>query len=256
EKKEKPELLLGHVSILCAIAFTFHENQQRPLILSCDRDEKLRVSKYPNTYNIQAFGLGHTEFVTTVAAAPLAHDLVATGSGDGTVRLWDTRTGELVQTVELRLYLAKYYESGAAKRGANSYEDRTAANDRYGVLRVRATDTAFVAVVERIPAVVVLPLLKDGNGLGEPQIVDVAMPPTDVAVLRDHLLVSYAPSEDGALVAALKLGEEGVYVADEILTNALSENIVTKDVDIVPQVKSIFVWGNKMFLERPRNDEE
>ncbi|KAI8325852.1 WD40 repeat-like protein [Martensiomyces pterosporus] len=83
--EEKPSLLLGHVSILCDIKFTYGEH---PFVLTCDRDEKLRVSKYPNSYNIQAFGLGHTEFVTSVAAAQFAADSAVTGSGDGTVRLW------------------------------------------------------------------------------------------------------------------------------------------------------------------------
>ncbi|KAJ2485100.1 hypothetical protein EV174_001966, partial [Coemansia sp. RSA 2320] len=93
--QEKPQLLLGHVSILCAIDFSFHE---RPFVLTCDRDEKLRVSKYPNAYNIQSFGLGHTEFVTTVATGRFALASAVTGSGDGTLRLWDLASGALVQT--------------------------------------------------------------------------------------------------------------------------------------------------------------
>lgn len=32
-------------------------------VITCDRDEKIRVSRYPNAYNIETFCLGHTEWV-------------------------------------------------------------------------------------------------------------------------------------------------------------------------------------------------
>ena len=32
-------------------------------IITADRDEKIRVSKFPNSYNIKTFCLGHTEYV-------------------------------------------------------------------------------------------------------------------------------------------------------------------------------------------------
>ncbi|KAJ2458947.1 hypothetical protein GGI02_005945, partial [Coemansia sp. RSA 2322] len=251
--QEKPQLLLGHVSILCAIDFSFHE---RPFVLTCDRDEKLRVSKYPNAYNIQSFGLGHTEFVTTVATGRFALASAVTGSGDGTLRLWDLASGALVQTVELSEHLAQYYASGRAICSENTYVDRTAANERYGVLRVRAVDAleAFVAVVERIPAVLVFPV-RQGK-LDKPQIIDIAQPPTDIAVMGDRLIVSYTPvaGKDDLVVALKPSGEQ--YVLDDELTAAMASSIATKDAETVPALQSIFVWGNKMYLDRPKGEGE
>ncbi|KAJ2813175.1 tRNA (guanine-N(7)-)-methyltransferase non-catalytic subunit trm82, partial [Coemansia sp. 'formosensis'] len=251
EYPETSKVLLGHVSNLCAVDFSFHE---KPYVLTCDRDEKLRVSKYPNSYNIQAFGLGHTEFITSVAPARFALDNAVTGSGDGSMRLWNMHTGELLQTVEMSTYLAKYYESGAALCTENTYEDRTAAIRRYGVLRVRAIDAidAFVAVVERIPAVLVFPF-RHGK-LAEPQVIDIAHPPTDVGVLGDRLVVSYAPTASGELLTVLKHDGDG-YVADEELAAAFSANVTTLETEDVPKVQSIFVWGNKMYLERPKGED-
>jgi WD40 repeat protein len=34
-------------------------------ILTADRDEKIRVSQYPKTYNIETFCLGHTEYASS-----------------------------------------------------------------------------------------------------------------------------------------------------------------------------------------------
>ncbi|KAJ1995743.1 hypothetical protein GGI25_000720 [Coemansia spiralis] len=272
--REKPGLVLGHVSILCDVAFSYclaSETQQQ-YILTCDRDEKIRISKYPNAYNIQAFCLGHTEFVTTVAPASFAPANAVTGSGDGTIRLWEISTGKLLQTVELKEFLAKYYADGRAVCGENTYEDRTAASERYGVLRVRVCEKqrAFVAVVERIPAAIILPFESKQDGehgvLGNPQLVDLVRAPTDVAVLDDSIIVSLAPvssapqadqgtSNDAPLIAALRLGADSKFVHDKELTNALN-GCKTKEVALVPAIGSVFVWGNKMYLERPKGEDQ
>ncbi|KAJ2776009.1 hypothetical protein IWQ57_000166 [Coemansia nantahalensis] len=250
--KAKPEALLGHVSILCDVAFSYGA---RPYVLTCDRDEKLRVSRYPNAYNIQAFGLGHKEFVKSVATAQFAPDVAVTGAGDGTVRLWDVASGRLLQTVELEPVLAKYYADGRAVRGTNSYEDRTAGAERYGVLRVRAAEATrqFVVVVERIPAVVILPF-HDGPGLGSARVVDTAALPADVAVLGDRIVAAYAAPlpDSGDLVVALSSNSDGV-AADEALSRSLNA-MPTAEVDEVVPAPSMFVWGGKAYLDRPDED--
>ncbi|KAJ2793403.1 hypothetical protein H4R20_006549 [Coemansia guatemalensis] len=260
QTEEKPEPLLGHVSILCDIKFSFGK---RPYVLTCDRDEKLRISKYPNSYNIEAFGLGHKEFVTSVATMQAEPSIAATGSGDGTVRLWEITSGRLLQTVQLQDLLAKYYADGRAVCGKDTFEDRTTSTERYGVLRVRAVESQrlFVVVVERIPSLVVLPLI-DGPAFGNAKTIDIAFPPTDVGVLDNRIIVTYAPptageaSGDNDLAIALSCsGSNNEIAIDKMLTNALN-SIVTTQVDSVPKIPSIFVWGNKMYLERPKGEEE
>ena len=70
------DCLMGHLSMLLDIAFVHPSS-----ILTADRDEKIRLSYYPNAYNIQGYCLGHTEFVSHVK--PIDHQHILSASGDG-----------------------------------------------------------------------------------------------------------------------------------------------------------------------------
>ena len=91
-----PSLLLGHLSQLLDLSLSHHGD----LVLTADRDEKIRVSRFPNAYNIQNFCLGHTEFVTCLCLAE-EKDQVLSGSGDGTLRLWNYREGVELFSLEV-----------------------------------------------------------------------------------------------------------------------------------------------------------
>ncbi|KAF7516136.1 hypothetical protein G7054_g14282 [Neopestalotiopsis clavispora] len=70
--KEAPkfahELLIGHVSMLTAIAVA-EDAQRRPYILTADRDEHIRVSRgMPQAHVIQEFCLGHAPLSTRCAS--------------------------------------------------------------------------------------------------------------------------------------------------------------------------------------------
>jgi WD40 repeat protein len=69
--------------------------------LQADRDDKVRVSRYPRAWNIEGFCLGHTEFVSTVRVPLGVSDRCVTASGDGTVRLWDTSNGAQLSSVDV-----------------------------------------------------------------------------------------------------------------------------------------------------------
>lgn len=77
--------LLGHLSMLLDVAIS----PCGKYIVTCDRDEKIRVSKYPNAYNIQCYCLGHTDFVTNVQVLPnFSDNILLSASGDGSIRIW------------------------------------------------------------------------------------------------------------------------------------------------------------------------
>ncbi|CAG8557145.1 11835_t:CDS:10 [Ambispora leptoticha] len=99
--KGSSQLLLGHVSMVTDMALT----PTNKYIITCDRDEHIRVSRYPNSYNIESFCLGHTHFVSKLHIIPWAADFLISGGGDDFVALWDYVHGTLLQTLDIKQFV-------------------------------------------------------------------------------------------------------------------------------------------------------
>ncbi|XP_004602557.2 tRNA (guanine-N(7)-)-methyltransferase non-catalytic subunit WDR4 isoform X1 [Sorex araneus] len=82
-------LELGHLSMLLDVAVSPDDCY----VLTADRDEKIRVSWAAAPHSIEAFCLGHTEFVSRILVPPDWPELLLSSSGDGTLRLWEFRRG-------------------------------------------------------------------------------------------------------------------------------------------------------------------
>uniref|UniRef100_A0A3Q4BUB5 Uncharacterized protein n=1 Tax=Mola mola TaxID=94237 RepID=A0A3Q4BUB5_MOLML len=92
------ELKMGHLSMLLAVALSPDDRY----IITADRDEKIRVSLRRAPYNIQSFCLGHQQFVSALLVPPGRPGLLLSGSGDGTVKLWEYESGRKLQSRDLR----------------------------------------------------------------------------------------------------------------------------------------------------------
>ena len=90
EEEPVPRLLLGHLSQLLDMAVT----RDGARLLTADRDEKIRVSMYPDSFIIDNYCLGHTEFVTSITLSSCDETRLVSGSGDGTIRCWNLTSGE------------------------------------------------------------------------------------------------------------------------------------------------------------------
>ncbi|CAJ0963698.1 unnamed protein product [Ranitomeya imitator] len=91
--EEDGRLELGHLSMLLDLVATLDGQH----VITCDRDEKIRVSQWGAPHVITAFCLGHTEFVSQLALPEGREKLLLSGSGDGTLRLWRYETGQELQ---------------------------------------------------------------------------------------------------------------------------------------------------------------
>jgi len=97
--------ILGHLSMLLDMVMS----SCGKYIITCDRDEKIRVSKYPNAYNIECYCLGHTDFVTNLQVVHnFSENILLSASGDGSLRVWKYLEGKEVgkrnvaQDIELK----------------------------------------------------------------------------------------------------------------------------------------------------------
>ncbi|XP_029936639.1 tRNA (guanine-N(7)-)-methyltransferase non-catalytic subunit wdr4-like [Myripristis murdjan] len=98
EPYKEGELKLGHLSMLLAITMTPNDKY----IITADRDEKIRVSHHKSPYNIQSFCLGHREFVSALLIPSGHPQWLLSGSGDGTMKLWECESGRKLQSCDLR----------------------------------------------------------------------------------------------------------------------------------------------------------
>lgn len=93
-------LLLGHVSMLTAL--TLGKSDGRNYILTADRDEHVRVSRYiPQAHVIEGFCLGHQEFIAAMVIPAGRPDVLVSGGGDTDLFVWDWKKGERLSTVSV-----------------------------------------------------------------------------------------------------------------------------------------------------------
>ncbi|KAL1762840.1 FAD dependent oxidoreductase-domain-containing protein [Schizophyllum commune] len=95
ENPSNGDLVLGHVSLLTACILTHDERY----IITADRDEHIRVSWYPQAYEIESFCLGNEKFVSALHIPASVPDRLISGGGDPVFRVWDWMTGTIVREI-------------------------------------------------------------------------------------------------------------------------------------------------------------
>lgn len=97
ERESDENLSFGHYSSILDLKFTQCQNY----LFSADRDEKIRVSKFPNSFDIEIFCLGHKKYITQVLILSNKPEILVSGSGDGTIKVWNWKEGKCIQTLDL-----------------------------------------------------------------------------------------------------------------------------------------------------------
>lgn len=96
-------LLTGHVSMILDTIMS-HDGK---FLLTADRDEKVRVSRYPNCFQVESFCLGHTQFVSAICIPSFSPSTMLSGGGDRFICLWDFEKGVELDRFDLTPYWSK-----------------------------------------------------------------------------------------------------------------------------------------------------
>ncbi|EKM81680.1 hypothetical protein AGABI1DRAFT_70043 [Agaricus bisporus var. burnettii JB137-S8] len=97
ENPSDGKLVLGHASPLTA----FLLSQDEKYIITADRDEHIRVSRYPQGYNIEMFCLGHCKYVSAIHLPAFSPDILISGGGDPDLKIWNWMAGECIGEVRI-----------------------------------------------------------------------------------------------------------------------------------------------------------
>ncbi|CUS14298.1 unnamed protein product [Tuber aestivum] len=167
------KLLLGHVSMLTdllSVTTTTREGQKRKYIITADRDEHIRVSRYPQSWVIEGFCLGHTAFVSKVLVPGWAPQEVISGGGDVWLGRWRWADGKCLQRIEVARVLEEIVGRKVAvgKEGGDSGSSREGTEGQEGGYKVKEEvckpavvgiwevpeRKAIIVAFERIPALI------------------------------------------------------------------------------------------------------
>ena len=90
------ENVLGHTasSILCML-----HDSVNGLLLTGDREEKIRVSRFPKVAIIERFCFGHKSAITAMCS--ISHNNMVSSSTDGSIIVWNHLQGRIVQRINL-----------------------------------------------------------------------------------------------------------------------------------------------------------
>ena len=90
------ELLLGHTAspIMCML-----HDSVNGLLLTGDREEKIRVSRFPTAAIIERFCFGHKSAITAMCS--ISDNSMVSSSSDGSIIIWNHLQGRIVQRLSL-----------------------------------------------------------------------------------------------------------------------------------------------------------
>ena len=99
------KLLLGHVSMLTDLVVVSSApeggGKMRKYILTADRDEHIRVSRYPQSYVIEGFCLGHKSFVSKLLIPSWDKSQLLSGGGDDFLLRWHWEQSRNTEAVSI-----------------------------------------------------------------------------------------------------------------------------------------------------------
>ncbi|KAI9278018.1 WD40-repeat-containing domain protein [Sporodiniella umbellata] len=235
-EEEKLNPILGHVSMVTDMVLTSDDKY----VITADRDEHIRVSRFPNGYNIESFCLGHTDVITHISLLPWNESLLVSAGGDGTVRVWDYLNGKQIQSLDIKEQIEQYKPVASDANSEDAIVD---------TLAICEKEKLLVVGFGKSPALIVLEWTEDEFVYKETVVT--SLPILDVTFdLQNQLWVSSdASKEDGAnLISVFRLdnGKFSLLDSSDSLVSQINQT-ETLRVNIMPEIYSVF--GLRKFLD-------
>ena len=210
-KLNKTVKLLGHcASVLMDMTINSDCNK----LVTADRDEKIRISNFPQTVLIDTYCLGHSSVVTSIATIspdPSSLDqkemLLSTG-WDHKILLWDMCTGSILRECNLMCSNSEGSSNSSNSsssggdvddEGEKSYDETAAGN--FPIRIVTHNPSSIAGAQSRLPLIAIL--LKDtayvkvmniDMKVEEAMTVQLATPPSDLIFSTDGSLILLMPA--------------------------------------------------------------
>ncbi|KAH6998372.1 hypothetical protein BKA56DRAFT_607916 [Ilyonectria sp. MPI-CAGE-AT-0026] len=257
-KAESPSfeltLLLGHVSMLTSLILG--ESDGRRYILTADRDEHIRVSRYiPQAYVIDGFCFGHKEFISSMTIPLTRANVLISGGGDEDLFLWDWKAAKLLSKKSI-LSLAQEIAPELTKVAVSGLQTLVYPTEAGNL-------TYVVAICEGIQAIFSWQLTED-NTLNRPAVIQLPGKPLDVA---------FKPANNGeppSVIVAVDSGEQAqvkslaiysLIMTDEKLavgTTAFvkDEELEAEELDVPEKVVQGLLYNTENLRKQPTEPGE
>ncbi|CCO30832.1 tRNA (guanine-N(7)-)-methyltransferase subunit TRM82 AltName: Full=Transfer RNA methyltransferase 82 [Rhizoctonia solani AG-1 IB] len=105
-------LILGHASIITDFVLTHGEKQ----VISADRDEHVRVSWYPEGWDVDRYCLGHRKFVSALEIPLCAPSILISGGGDPELYVWEYKVGKNIARIPVWDYVRPFIKVKNGRR--------------------------------------------------------------------------------------------------------------------------------------------
>ena len=114
-------LMGGHTASVITDMQIIHEGS---LLATSDRDEKIRISQFPELYQIKGYCMGHTSVISSLCEATTSSSrrLLVSGGWEHKLCTWDALEGRLLSSIST----SNYYEE---KRSEEVKEANTRASE-------------------------------------------------------------------------------------------------------------------------------
>ncbi|KAG5982482.1 hypothetical protein E4U55_001853 [Claviceps digitariae] len=238
-------LLLGHVSMLTSLLVA--ESQGKKYILTADRDEHIRVSRYiPQAHIIESFCLGHKEFISEILIPAGRNDILISGGGDDDLLLWDWKAGSVLSRANL-LSLAQEIAPQTSKVAISGLTSFLYPSEEEGPL------TYVLAICEDLQAIFTWQLPANQNHLQNRSIIQLPGKPLHITTTTTTTVAASPSSQNTppTLIVAMDPGQNTELSSLHAYTLTRTAGRLSSDVQIPLHNQTV---GDEPGMQVPEKD--